>query len=241
MEAYSAYPVRASTLCTGSRFSSIFGQNVSDVTLSFTSWKHYHHVKGGSEISAPFSSLVAHIRHEANHGAGAKKNAPLWAPIASQGNAYDHDVSSLTALVLDYDAGSLDLQTAALQLQESGLAFLLHESPSATPTHHKWRLVLPLSKPVLPAQWNQLYLAAARLVGAYLLPSSETFDLSCHNPAHRWFMPWRRDKQQPLRRVLEGTGATFDIEKLAAQLPKPPLVISQRTRTALSSLDGCCH
>ena len=250
MEAYNSSLVRASVPFRGSRFSFVFGQNVSNVALSFTSWKHSHHVKGGFEISAPFSSLVARLRHEANHGAGAKKNAPLWAPIASHGNAYDHDVSHLTALVLDYDAGSLDLQTAAEQLQNSGLAFLLHDSPSATPTHHKWRLVLPLSKPVLPAQWNQLYLAAAQLVGAYLLPASESFDLSCHNPAHRWFMPWRRDKQQPLRRVLEGPGATFDIEKLTAQLPRPQLVIhkqappiertdaTERARRYLRSMDA---
>jgi hypothetical protein len=229
MEAYSASPVRASTLCKGSRFSSIFGPNVSDVTLSFTSWKHSHHVTGGLEICAPFSSLVARLRHEATHGTGAKKNAPLWAPIACHGFAYDKDVSHITALVLDYDAGSLDLQTASQQLQESGLAFLLHDSPSATSTHHKWRLVLPLSTPVLPTQWNQLYLAAARLVGAYLLPPSESFDLSCHNPAHRWFFPWRRDKQQPLRRVLSGEGATFDIEKLAAPIHKPKLVIHKQT------------
>lgn len=226
MEAYNSSPVRASVLFKGSLFSSIFGQNVSDVPLSFTSWRSSRHTVGGLEHKQNLRDLYQFLHHEAEHGVGPKKKSPMWAPLLCAGRATDHAVVAVTALVLDYDQGEQDLVTVAEQLRALGLAFIGHDSPTATPKKHKWRLVFPLSVPIEPANWPNLYTAAAAFFARLLLTEGQSFDLSCQNQGRRWFMPWRATLNDSKRRVFFQEGRSLDLLALAEAYPAPKNAIT---------------
>lgn len=65
--------------------------------------------------------------------------------LRSNGN-----MTSVTGIEADYDAGQVPIQQAADMLQAAGIECCLYSSPSSTPTAPRWRVLAPLSRPYPP-------------------------------------------------------------------------------------------
>lgn len=207
--------------------------------LAFTTWRSRQHTRGGIEHQLPLRALYERLLHESDRGIGGKQKAPTWAPIRCGGRATNEAVRDLSCFVVDYDGGTLDIARVADQLAAVGAAFIAHDSPSATPDFHKWRLCLPLIRPAEPARWSELYLASATALAGLLLPEGQSFDPSCQNPGRRWFVPWRQSSEEERRRVFTGEGLALDLEAFAADylathpLPTPsPTPRKSKKRTS---------
>jgi hypothetical protein len=97
------------------------------------------------------------------------------------------DVTWLSAVVLDFD-GLTEKQSARLfkTLENLGLAYGAHTTQSHDPEHeqHRYRVVLPLSRPAGPAEYRA---TVERLVHQLNLP----VDRAVFDVAHRWLFPRR--------------------------------------------------
>lgn len=98
----------------------------------------------------------------------------------------DHAVATMTLAVFDVDVGTPD-QVRACQdlLRESGLAHIWHTSYSHRDDNAvaSWRLVLPLSKPMDPANWPDF---RKHLLSRFQIPADP---VKCKGRSHCWYFP----------------------------------------------------
>ena len=104
---------------------------------------------------------------------------------------HNGNVLAITGLEMDYDGEQITLPEAVAIAEKARLQALFYTSASYTDAAPKWRLVLPTSKPLPPAERPRL---AARINGLYhgsFSPESFTLSQSYYfgsvnnNPAHR--------------------------------------------------------
>lgn len=137
-----------------------------------------------AEVTRPFPAEVAwpdgFLDHEE---VPDKESQPLWSPATyPEGSTSRHApfVTSLSALVLDFDYGS-DIERAALAW--AAWEFVLYTSFRHTSSEHRFRLVLPLARPATPAEHAALW-AEAKL-------RSPEIDAKCSDPSRIWYGPIR--------------------------------------------------
>jgi AAA domain len=90
---------------------------------------------------------------------------------------YNEAVVKITGIELDYDAKKIPFDDAIAVIKEAGLAALLFTSSSYTDENPKWRILLPTSKPLPPAERSKFVARMAGLFGSDIF-SSETWTLS---------------------------------------------------------------
>lgn len=154
--------------------------NSIDTTFSWATVAHVNAKGWRPEAPASWDRLCELLT---SHDIRDTKDGLLWAPVAvsSTGSRTNDSVVSISCLVLDFDTGvSPD---AALEIiRDSGLAFVAHSSHSHTLAKPKFRVVVPLSRPIPLEAWAEAW--------AYL---HETFgpesDKACKNPARLYFLP----------------------------------------------------
>ncbi|NNB91573.1 virulence-associated E family protein [Corallococcus exiguus] len=104
------------------------------------------------------------------------KNGPAWSPVdigERRGNDFVH---AITLAVFDLDHLTPE-QLAPLEvLERDGYAYALHTTHSHRPPDFCMRLVMPLSRPVLPREWPAV--RAAALVMLRIPADPATKDLS---------------------------------------------------------------
>ena len=170
--------------------------------------------------TVPWDHLVARLsRFPAVRPGLTKRDQPCWAPVrfrdADSSRAVD--VESVGALVLDLDGGlSID---AALE-RTSGLDCVVHTSWSHTPESPRFRLILPLARPVPGARWAEAWNAG---VDAMDLPA----DPACKNANRRFLLPVQ-PPGAPIGFAVHRPGVALDLLALA---PMPRRVRGRSRRT----------
>jgi len=90
-----------------------------------------------------------------------KKALPLWSPtIFASENRSKNGAKEITCLVYDLDDGITAFDTWRLW---TDFFVIAHTSFSHKPHHNKYRIVLPLAKPIPATDWSRAYQAAQHL------------------------------------------------------------------------------
>lgn len=138
------------------------------------------------------------------------KDGPAWSPVEIEGSRSDASVRALTCAVLDLDHVPSAVFEAALASVQ-GYACAIHSTHSHLangPEDGCYRIVLPLSRPALPAEWRR---ARAAIVAALGIPADPaTADLS-----RLYFLPTTRGGVTPFAKLLDGAPIDLD-DALAA-------------------------
>lgn len=112
----------------------------------------------------------------------AQKAGPGWIPAVFRhgGRRVDADVLGTTAIVGDLDDGKLDRAELARRL--NGYAHAGHTSYSHAPGSPRYRVVVPLARPLPPARYGGAWERLNALLGGALDPSGR-------NPSHFYYLP----------------------------------------------------
>lgn len=93
-------------------------------------------------------------------GCDDKNKLPLWSPTVFKGNRSQSNSVELTCLVFDLDDGLSNFDCWRYFADYNVLA---HTSYSHTPKKHKYRVVLPLEKPIPSSDWSRAHVAGLEL------------------------------------------------------------------------------
>lgn len=164
---------------------------------------------------------------------GAKEAAPLWSPVryrvgARRGRS---GVEQVSAIVLDFDDGTA---WGDVLPRWSGCAAVMHTSWSHTPEAPKWRLVLPLARPVAAARWGPVWAWAAERSGG-------TCDPKCKDASRIYFVPALRAVDWPREAfVVEGAPVEvpFDVLEPVERRPNAMLEAGRRSRAVREGKRG---
>lgn len=169
----------------------------------FTTFKNLTWTQG-KEHYMTFDQLVkGFTTPHLNKSIQEKKDLPLWSPTT-----YDYEKRSgknanhIWFLVFDIDDGQTPFDTWRLFHEYHVIA---HTSYSHKPHWHKYRIILPLSEPVLASHWDRASVAAremwdtivgkgepdssalndrARAYFRYGLPAPASEEMTAHHPMH---------------------------------------------------------
>jgi hypothetical protein len=119
-------------------------------------------------------------RHAVRH----EKDGPLYSPaLWEEGRRRGNEgIQSVTAVVMDFDGA--DVTPEAFKAVLVGKCALWHSTHNNRPGIPKWRLVMPLSRPVSPDEWPSVHRGALRLLEAESL-----VDPTCKEIARAYFAP----------------------------------------------------
>jgi hypothetical protein len=144
-------------------------------------------------------------------GAADKQAAPGWSPSTFKGRRKNSNVVETSCICLDFDDG-VTLREARNRFRQFHSIF--NTSWSHTPEHHRFRLILPLSRPVSREEFSQAW--ASRLCGGKL-------DKSCKDPARFWYLPATHHRvprhEHFWARVFPGEIA--NVTRILADVPPP--------------------
>ena len=163
------------------------------------------------------------------------------------GHRANESTRSLHALMLDAD-GRGPYEPIVQVLDPLQFCYILYESGGHTPELSKWRLILPLARPVLTRTdqerewWKQAYGTARTVFGALAGLLGEGFDPNTETPCAPWFITEKRTADAPNRQVQFAPGHALDLGKLVGALPAYPVEIqtisrSQQTRDVIRRED----
>ena len=165
---------------------------------------------------------VEALRSEA--GKQSKKELRIWSPALYRPDAPkrggDH-VSHVSCLVLDYDDGSTIEE--ATEVWDSWY-HLVHTTWSHTPARHKFRLILPLARPVPAEDWREVWQWAQEYSGGAIDPA-------CKSPASTFALPAVPSADWPRRAFVHGGGLLdpfFEV-RLAPGALAPAVEVSKET------------
>jgi len=91
-----------------------------------------------------------------------KIDLPLWSPTRFNGSRSMANAISISCLVFDIDDGETNIETWRLFAAE-GLTIFAHHSMSHSIIKPKYRLILPLSEPILKDDWEKGWRAGLNL------------------------------------------------------------------------------
>jgi predicted P-loop ATPase len=146
-------------------------------------WATVPHVNApGWQVQPPteWATLVGHL---VDHDIRESKDGRLWAPVEvnSTESRTNESVRAVTLFVMDFDCG-LSPEEAVQVLRDGGFAYVIHSSHSHTLAKPKFRVVVPLSRPIPLADWREAWSYLHEVFG----PAS---DVSCKNPSRIYFLP----------------------------------------------------
>jgi hypothetical protein len=139
-----------------------------------------------------------------------KRALPGWSPaLFAPGATRRADaVRAMSCLVLDVDDGDPEAAFAPW----SGLLVVMHTTWSHTPVAPRFRVVLPLARPVPADRWAEAWAwAAARTVAA---------DPACKDPSRLYFRPAVPSAETP-RDAQVQVGALLDLVAVLPDAPPP--------------------
>jgi hypothetical protein len=180
----------------------------------------------GKTIDIPFRDLPEFLTAR-NPDAPSKESLPLF--VASEFGAtkttkgsirHDKNVTSVTALVFDYDAGKVSILDAARAFEVQGIDAVIAPTASWTATKPKFRVVVPIAvlhgpTDYLKARRKELIEEIATLTGIAF--SSETKTLS-----QSYYFGLPRSMPEEAQAVSIGYGKEFTPETGSHGSQKPP-------------------
>lgn len=157
---------------------------------------------------------------------GGKGDQPLWSAAVFNGTRALKNVVRVSALALDFDDG-VEHVSAHLACW-GGVHVLWHTSWSHTAEEPRYRLVLPLSRPVSPSEYSRLWLHAQQVHEA----SGVNVDPSCKDPSRAWFLPAALANYE----FGEQGGAPLNVDLLLRFLPEEE---APKAIAAAPTADAC--
>ena len=148
-----------------------------------------------------------------------KRELPAWSPARfAEGATRKSDaVIELSCLVLDLDDAMVDVVAG----EWCDVLHVLHTTWSHTPERPRWRLVVPLARPVPASRWAEAWTWAAwRTVDA---------DPACKDPGRLYFVPAIVHRDQ----AHESRVNVAPVLDLLDELPDPRLAERREARRAV--------
>lgn len=143
--------------------------------MEVTTFTNLFNTNGVRQRCTP-QQLAAALTHPMPNN-GGKKHVPLWSPTTFVGTRAKSNAVDIWALVFDMDDGQTGFDTWRMFADWQVIA---HTSYSHKPYHHKYRIVLPLAKPVPATDWDRASTAAneiwANVVGRGIPDQSAIHD-----------------------------------------------------------------
>lgn len=138
-----------------------------------------------------------------------KRQLAAWSPARFAGKVRRADaVVELSCIVLDLDGGSPKAVTDTW----SDVSNVLHSTWSHTSANPRFRLVVPLARPVPAELWPSVW--------AWATARTPEADPACKDPSRLYFRPACRSRSEPfLARYSEG--ALLDVLPFAAAVEQP--------------------
>jgi uncharacterized protein (DUF927 family) len=145
-----------------------------------------------------------------NHPVRFAKDGPAWSPASyvDGGIRKNEFVEKVYFAVIDIDKG---MPHDVLQERFSGYTYLIHSSFNHSPELEKYRMILPLSKPVEAAEWRHVWNRINEFAGG-------CNDLSTKDPARLYYKPAHPPRTSH-HFVKVSEGKLLDI----SELPEVPL------------------
>lgn len=157
------------------------------------------------------------------------KNGPSWSPAAYEPGMRRclANVREVGLLVLDLDhVPDADVAPVAHALESRGLAYVAHSTHNDRPDDRAIRIVVPLSRAVVAADWRRFWLAAIAHLG---VPA----DRVCKDSSRLYYLP-SHPKGSPFL-TASHPGAPLDVDAVLAAAP--PADEPERLDGAPSDLD----
>ncbi len=138
------------------------------------------------------------------------KEGGCWSPAVFSGNRRSRqDVEAVTCLVLDVDHAT-EATVEAFRGQLADYQHMLHTTHADRPGDRCMRVVVQLSRPVLPTEWSRFWAAAVFALG---MPR----DLACGDIARCYYLPSRPRDADYLAVV--HMGDPLDVDAVLAAAP----------------------
>lgn len=155
---------------------------------------------------------------------GQHKDGPAWIPGELEGPRCDENMRSVCALVLDFDALQRT-DVGRLWAVLGGYEGFAHTSASHTEEHPKWRVVLPLQRPILAMGWKERWLSVVAWLG---LKGRLKPDGAAKNSSRLYYLPTNLSDVPPNWHRLEGRHIELDSipARRAAERRAPTLAMA---------------
>ena len=184
--------------------------------------------RGGVTRRRDWQALVDFVQKEATRDVHYDKGrGGSWALAANKnGHRKVENTTEMSGLMLDSDSDG-DPSQLFVALKAQGVAYLAYGSPSWTPTLAKYRLGIPLSKPLAVdtaegvAKYKRALIALRRVctkLAGYTTTSPDgiAFDPIPCSPATHYFLGHRRPGTDEFRPVWNNDGLALDVDALLA-------------------------
>ncbi|NTX15493.1 DNA primase [Myxococcus sp. CA056] len=148
------------------------------------------------------------------HRCPTKLTQRAWAPVDIGSLRKDAEVRAVTAAVFDLDGVSTE-QTVRASEKLEGYAAIVHTTHGHRPGYTSLRIVVPLARPVLPAEWPRVREEAERLLE---MPA----DPNTRNLSRIYFLPNHSGEHEAITNVSEGRA--LDVDALLTSVRPTPAV-----------------
>lgn len=128
--------------------------------IEFTTFNHYKSTRGQRQ-QVDLLTFMRGLVSPVSEAADNKTDVSLWSPTIFDGLRKGDNAKEISCLVYDLDDG-LTPVTAWLKFA-ARYNTIVHTSFSHKPDFHKFRIILPLEKPIPAAHWDRAHLAALEL------------------------------------------------------------------------------
>jgi len=160
-------------------------------------------------------------RHVAEPDVRPAKDGPLWFFGELKGERkVKADVLCRSALVIDVEHGST-VDDAIAAMESTGLAHLIHTTHGSRPGDERFRVLVPLSRPVVPSEWAHVtrVLVDARYAGRHGIPQIplEGVDPASWSVAQAMYEPATPYADD--YRSWAAEGGVLDVERVLAANP----------------------
>lgn len=187
------------------------------------------YVPRGQQVRTNWGAFAARMRGA--KPAAAKFSLARWAPVEfREGHRRLANVIHVYAVVLDVDDGT-DLGSVVLALGE--FYSLVHSTFSATPDEPRWRIIVPLGRPVNTDEYDRVW----RWLAAKLEAKGVKPDYAARDASHAWAVPARPPSNYYIAETTSGPIAPVDEGLALFPAPPPP----ERTERRCEPRDDLAH
>lgn len=168
--------------------------------------------------------------HKYDHGLTDKRGCGAFSPAEFQPGAQnkaDESAVAVDLFVLDIDHSTEQAVTAlTTAIGEAGLAHLIYTTWRHAEDPWRVRIVLPLSRPVLAAEWPDFWARANQALGG-------ACDPKCRNVGHIYFGPYAPPGTEDKNFYRAVPGVPLDIDKVSRLALTTPVQLSAEVRATL--------
>lgn len=191
------------------------GEVQQDPRVWVTFYRDETHPKPTHAEAMPWRSLV---RKLTTHDIRKSKSGPAFSPVQlHEGTTRaNKNVEAVSAVVLDFDGGR-EINDVAARLDQRGIEHVLFTTHSHCADHHKFRVIVPLSRPVTPEEWLNVWRGAVELIGGGV-------DEACSDASRLYYLPSCPPSRFDDARAGHREGRWLDPDELVALDPQHNVV-----------------